>query len=76
MLLKFNSDAVLNGKLLYREGDICEVPEENGFAMRWVRRGAEIVEIDPTQPIVDSVVVPEKPLKPKRNKGAKNVSMD
>lgn len=57
MRLRFNSNAVFNGKLLYRAGEVYEVPEENGFAMRWIRRGAEEVKPEGIIPVesVESV---------------------
>lgn len=40
MLLKFNRDAWYQGKLVYKQGEIVEVSEEQGYASRWIRRGA------------------------------------
>lgn len=42
--LYFRRDAIMNGKLLYEKGKIHEVPEEKGFAMRWLKRGAVTVD--------------------------------
>lgn len=44
MKLKFNSDAFYNGKLIAAKGEIKEISEENGFASRWIKRGAEEVK--------------------------------
>ena len=43
MLLKFHVDAQYNGEIVYKAG-VHEVPVENGWARRWINRGAEIVE--------------------------------
>lgn len=39
MLMKFLADAEYNGKIIYKAGQTVEVPDENGFSWRWVRRG-------------------------------------
>jgi hypothetical protein len=49
MKLKFNSDAWYNGLRLYEAGKIYDVPDENGFAIRWLKRGAEEVTCEPKQ---------------------------
>jgi hypothetical protein len=54
MLLKFNFDGVYNGELLFEKGKTYDVSEENGFASRWIRRGAEQVKKGITDQSVDS----------------------
>lgn len=44
MKLKFHEDKWYQGELVYRKDEIAEVTEENGFAYRWIRRGAVKVE--------------------------------
>lgn len=62
MKLKFNSDAWYNGVRLYEAGKIYEVSEENGFAARWIKRGAEEVTmaVPVLEPVVEPVIEPEK----------------
>ncbi len=50
MKLKFNNDAWYNGQLIAKKGEIKEVDESNGFAQRWINRGAEVVK--ETAPVV------------------------
>lgn len=57
MKLKFNFEAVYNGEVFATAGEIKEVSEANGFASRWIRRGAEIVV---EEPMVEKKIVPAK----------------
>ena len=47
MKLRFKTDVSYDGKLLFIAGEIYDVKEENGWAMKWVNRGAEIIEEEP-----------------------------
>jgi hypothetical protein len=70
MKLKFNADAVYNGKIMYKAGKIYEVSEELGWAQRWIFRGAEIVESD--EVVVETSEEPVNNLKvPARKNGTK-----
>ena len=40
--IKFNFDAVYNGVLIAKVGDVLELEED--FALRWIRRGNEEVK--------------------------------
>ena len=40
--LKFVQDAIYNGSLVYRSGEIADVPVEAGYALRWEKRGIAI----------------------------------
>lgn len=70
MKLKFHFDAFYNGELYARIGEVKEVPEANGFALRWIRRGAEQVS-DSTPEQVPAPVVPARKLSKKEEKKAK-----
>lgn len=37
--LKFHQDAFYNGECVYKAGEIADVPVENGYALRWEKRG-------------------------------------
>lgn len=60
--LEFLKDCYYDGKLLYQKG-IHEVDTENGWADRWVRRGA--IKLEEIAPKTDakSVGKPKKKLK-------------
>lgn len=40
--LEFNRDAIYNGECIYKAGEIADVPIENGFALRWEKRGLAV----------------------------------
>lgn len=42
--LKFSKDAWYNDVLIASAGETKELSTENGFAFRWLSRGAELVE--------------------------------
>ena len=54
MKLKFFQDAVYNGQLLYRTGDIVEIDDKHGMATRWLVRGKAKVFVEP---IVKEVII-------------------
>jgi hypothetical protein len=44
--LRFKTDVMYDGKLLFAAGKIYDVTQENGWATKWINRGAEIIEED------------------------------
>lgn len=43
MKLKILKDCIYNNELLHKEGEVKEVDNANGMAMRWVTRGMAMV---------------------------------
>lgn len=76
MLLKFHTDAIYNGEVVYTAG-IHDVPADKGWARRWLNRGAELVEetskvvdlsTDHVNTVVEAVATKEKTGKSKAKK--------
>ena len=43
--LKFYADAIYNGQKVYAKGEVVDVPSDDGYADRWIKRGiAEEIE--------------------------------
>lgn len=62
--LKFNSDAWVSGELIYKKGEIHNVPNDKGSADRWIRRGAEIIEsISPVEVKIESPIEEDTSIK-------------
>lgn len=60
--MKYNSDEVI-----YKAGEVYDVPTENGFADRWIKRGAEVVtQVVPKEEPVQKQTKPQKPSKPQK----------
>jgi hypothetical protein len=57
MRLKFIADAYYNNELIYKTNEICEVSNELGFAMRWIKRG---LAIEVAEPLVEPLIEFEK----------------
>ena len=83
MLLKFLADAFYDGQLIYSKDQIVEVPNNLGFADRWIRRGLAL-PVDYPAPIRTDEILEkanaqveyreEKPRKPRgRPQGFKKV---
>lgn len=66
--LKFHQDTYYNGKLLFKAGEIHDVPVELGFADRWIRRGAEEVLVveTPEIPVEDLEAPKPRGRRPKK----------
>jgi hypothetical protein len=67
MLLKFNVDGRIDGKLVYEAGSVYEIDDATGSATRWLKRGAvevPFVELkkkeEPSVEVVEDVL--EEPL--------------
>lgn len=59
MLLLFKQDTEYQNKLFAKAGDVVEVSEENGFAARWIKRGAIVVDA-PKEEVVEEEVIKEE----------------
>ena len=62
MKLKFIGDAFYNGELVHRKGDVVDLDNANGYAMRWVSRllAVEVLEEEvKPQPIAEVEVKTE-----------------
>lgn len=51
MKLKFLKNGVLNGEIVFHEGEVYEISNELGSVDRWFRRGIveEVIEIEPAK---------------------------
>lgn len=68
--LQFVRDAIYDGKLVYKTGEIADVPVAEGYALRWEKRGIAF-EME------QEVKTEEKQLNPYRTKGKnKNKTVD
>lgn len=88
MKLKFFKDAYYNGQLMFEAGKTYEVSEKDGFANRWLTRGAvkvveelqvesapeKIEEVIESQPMEEKVVKEE--IKVENKKGRKTKSKE
>lgn len=53
--LKFNRDAFYNGECVYKAGEIADVPVENGYALRWEKRGLAVeVEVEKNEKVKEA----------------------
>ncbi|RTL04470.1 hypothetical protein EKK58_10435 [Candidatus Dependentiae bacterium] len=62
--LKFSNDMFYNSEVIFQAGKVYEVETEKGWADRWIKRGAEVVQ-DEVKPEVKEV---EKPKDKPKNK--------
>lgn len=61
MKLRFKEDKFVDGVLTFKAGEIYDIPEAGGSAVRWLKRGAEVVEETPVAPEVKAEVVEAEP---------------
>jgi hypothetical protein len=59
MKLKFIEDAFYEGHCVYSKGQIADVPEELGYANRWIKRGKAIPYVEKEEVVV-TPVLPEQ----------------
>ena len=57
--LKFIQDAIYNGKLVHKEGEIVELENDNGMADRWIKRAVAVEYVAPVAKPVPAVAPKE-----------------
>lgn len=52
MKLKFKTDGIVSGEVVFKAGETYEISNDKGSADRWIKRGAEVVTEAPKEEVV------------------------
>lgn len=60
----FHEDGIVNGEVVFKKGEVYDIPVETGSAARWIRRGAEevIEAVKVKEEVKTEVVIEESKL--------------